>query len=735
MLLFELTRLTTIDPLALVSYRAFVAQIRPKRFKTADYWSAVFGAPAVYDTSTLRITSLLENNSVSYTLVASWSICYETERSFYWDQAGQVLYIHFDHDTFWRSSKYQYGYTYGIGQNQVITIDDIFYLPLVKSVPSLAKNQDLINYNQLNFISGDVVVDNTGGDLDFVLDEYPYGNDCYISYIDTTPDVIDYSRSQTTVLAKLYVEKYNASQREVVFSVQDPRKAADAQVPNVLFSKVGYPYIDDDLANTPIPIMFGTVYSAPAICTNGLLTAGSVSYRLTLYTQSYGTVQVWYNDSWHTVTPTLENTSGFTLSSTDARNSDGSVRKVRCLNALGYSQTKPTSIIRVLNLLFLNVDYVSSNYDTTAWAAAEALFADISIYIPGPTTLYEVIRQIQQQSSLPFRYEFLPDGRRTVLLNDLTKAMSLTIFNEDILDIDTLGFTTDIDALAAKVIVTYAKDYEKNSSRYVINSDYLDYVLETYRLQPTLHLDSLLTTEANAIAKASVDAARFKDIRRLIDLTVCGAQYFGLKIFDMVKLVASRGFVDLDAADNPQGFLDTKDPANYNQQKWATKDGWLAHYNCTLLATGGALWLKGVGPSSPDNTIMIRNSVLQGNGKMLVLSWPYVANLINVWYLSSLTPTYTKMTLLRVGDTTYAYGVLTTTAPDVRLVFDFTTEAVAGAANIPIETIYLGAKTYPKIYESRKWLGVWKAQVIGTDPDLANNSINLRLALIDKLSG
>lgn len=547
MTIFELAKLTLIDNALFINYSPFIYTASPATWATGSYWTTAFGAPAESSAQSIEITSFVRDNVFIYSKVESLADCLLIEKSFYWDNANQVLYIHLEHDQSILFPAFKYGSTFGICDKKACYIGGIFYAPILKSIPSLAQSQDFEAYDQLNFISGNVIADNTGGLLDGFLTEECYGYDCYIGYLDDD-ERDDYDRDEITYLAALYVDDYSASKSEFIWDVKDRRTSQNIKIPTELFDSTTYPNASDDVIGSPIPLAFGLVRVAPAICTNGKTTSGAVSFRIADVLTTMGTVQVKKGDVWTTVATASVSlaTGSFTLAEAVGRDASMNIYECQVLDCIGILNTHSSDIIKYLILRYLGVQYTTSEYDTVEWAEAEALLSTVGLLTEGQIELFEVIRQIQAGSNIGFRFEFKPNGQRTIRVNDFDRADSFRICVEDIEDINDIGFSTDKDLLAATVKIWYAKNYQAGSYRMIVDSSQLETVKEAYRQQPQLEFYTLLTTQAAALDRGLADAAKYSIIRKYPSVVVLGDAFLGVRIFDTGIIEATGDFVDAD---------------------------------------------------------------------------------------------------------------------------------------------------------------------------------------------
>ena len=569
MTIFELSRPVVASRFR--NERPFVYSMAPGDWETADYWTSAFGAPAESSAESMHIGSFFRDGVNRYGLMASFLAVLAQERSFWWGvessivsyagipvtYAGVVvtdgvsrqarLYVHLEHDEHILGPVYQYGKTQGFCKEQALYIDDIFYSPVLESIPSLSQEQDLEAYDALAFISGAAVFKNANGDLDWMIDTPPFGYECSIARLALEKGVRGYTRADLTYRAALYVEDFSASLSKTTLNLQDRRKAQNIKVPTELLSAADYPNLEDNLVDKPVPLLYGTVAALTPVLLNGKAESGAVEYLIAPRLVSMGTVQVKKTinevDTWVTVTPaTIDLATGiFTLSAANGRD-DKTPYDCRVLAPEG-PYGNPLDVIKDLNTRYLGSQYLEGEYDLTEWAAAEAALDNIGIYVPEQTELYELIRKLQNGSVAGFRYEYRPDGRRTARIDDWDRAPAYRIAREDIADIEGVEVETDSDLLAASIKILYAHDYAQDKDSEKIDVSKKTAVQLAYRQEPQLEFETLLQTESLAAECAALKADRYSVARMIASLEVLGSEFLALRIYDVVVVeLVPRGY-------------------------------------------------------------------------------------------------------------------------------------------------------------------------------------------------
>jgi hypothetical protein len=539
MIIAELTKYNELTS-AMTNIAPFTYQGIPATYKQADYWTTAFGCPDESITIKLFISSVVRAATIFYSSMMSLLDCIDQEMSFFWDVDTERLYIHFEHDQCWWSDLFEYGDQLGMTDKDQIYIDAVKYLPLLKSILSIAQQQDLVNYDKLAGIVGNVDVDNHDSILDALIEKPVYGNDFRLYYLPER-DTHDYTRAELINLVYLYVDNYSISLLKITLKLQDKRLAQNIKIPTDLFSVDDYPDIDEQYIGQVIPLAYGLIKSSTGIPIDSNAGVGhDVIFRQALLLSSLGTVQVKIDDIWTTKVPTASDlTVGeFTLAEVDGRNASGAPYECRVLGSVGIANTYASDCIVDLNERYLGVPFIDSSYDRTEWGEEETALTTIGILFKEQIELFEAIRLIQSSANKRFRYDILPDGRRTIRIDDLERTPIINhIPKEKLQNINELPVDTDRKLLAAQVTVKYGFDYNAEYYQQVIDDDNYQYVRRTYRQMPSLEFETALTTKAHAEARAAWEAALFKDVPKLAYIELRGTEFYNLRIYDMLDNV------------------------------------------------------------------------------------------------------------------------------------------------------------------------------------------------------
>ena len=531
----------------------FTYQQQPATHQTADYWINEFGAADESIIFNMYINDFIRDYYNNYSETNSLLDCIDTEQSFYWDSTAYILYVHYEHDySYYTNNYYEYGRASGYNNKRPIFIDDIFYAPLMLTIPSIAQQQDLVNYKKLAGMTGAIEYSNNEGKFDDFINIDITGTKNRLYYLKDLPDIDNYTRSQLVSLASYFIENDSISLHRYSTDLQDLRFKQNIKIPLETFNITDYPNIKDSYIDNIIPLLYGQVRRSEAIPIDGELGTGNdIVFRQAIILTSLGTVQVDIDDQWTTKTPTATNlTLGeFTLSEADGRKANGEPYDCRVVDSVGIVNIYSSDIIKELNERFINVSYNNSLYNTIEWEQEELQLESIGIVFNKSIELYEAIRRVQDGSNIGFRYDIAADGRRTIRIDDPDRSAIAYVSRNEIKGIVDSEIKTNKKLLSAIVKVKYAKDYNSDKYLSVTNSDYQNTVLEKYREQPTVEIETDLITQAQAEDRAELYVSRFSNMPKTIPLSLMGIDYYTLRIYDVIEAELTLAFVNADTGE------------------------------------------------------------------------------------------------------------------------------------------------------------------------------------------
>lgn len=546
MIILELSKLNSV--LSFSPVAPYVYQSMPGAFQLASFWTSTFGAADESSDTIIFVNSFVRAFTGRYDSVVDLATCLITEASFFWDNENQILYNHFEHDQQGYTDVYQYGDAIGLSDSDVVYIDDLEYLPLITGVPSIAQQQDLVNYDQLAFINGSASMRNLEGILDFFITANIFGNDAFLYYLDeeniTFPG--NATRDDLLRLAAFYIDNRGFSLTEFTVDLQDIRKNSNADVLDT-FSITDYPDIGD-IAGDVIPIMHGQVREAKAIPTNGDTTSGTVDFRVAILLTVIGTVQVDIDGIWTTKTPdSISLTTGeFVLSEANGRDASGAIRDCRLLLPTGIEITYTSDMIIDLNQRVIGASFNNSNYDVTEWQQEETSLSSGGWVFDEQIKLFDAIKLVQNGSVIGFRYEIKPDGRRTIRIDNPNRNRIGRVESVDFQNRSELPVATDAELVFAEIRIEYSKSFNSGKFLSVDNNDFSEIVKENNKQQNRNTSETMLNNETDANTRALNDATRFSVVPEILSGDLMGKEFLDLRIFDMLDIEITPGFADAD---------------------------------------------------------------------------------------------------------------------------------------------------------------------------------------------
>jgi hypothetical protein len=552
-LILELTKYSDI-PAAQVPRFPFVWESLPGIHTTADYWKNIMLCPDESIIIALYISSVIQAATSNYALMLSLADCELQELSFFFLVVTELLSIHYDHDENPWTENFQFGDQLGFTNKKDIYIDNVYYASLLKSVPQIQEQEDIIGYNKMAQITGNAALDNTAdphlinGRLDSFITRKLYGNDARLYNLDDLDGVFDFTRSDLEDLAAFTIDDYDLSLQECVVKFLDKRSAQDIDIPVDLFNATTYPLIDNKYVGKYIPLAYGLITASAATPTNGNAGAGvAIIYRQALTLSILGTVQVKIDEAWVTKVPTSTDLINgcFTLAAADCRNASNVPYDCRVLNSTGIPNTHSSDIIKDLNQRYLGILYTASAYDQTEWAAEEIALTSIGILFNKKIKLFEAIRQVRAGSVVRFRDEIKADGRRTIRIDDHDRDVLYHIPKEDINNCNIVPVKSRKDLLTSVVDIKYKHDYDEDTWTVEENDDNQDYVLQNYRqLRKLTEYETALTNQTDAAALAAWYAERYQDIPKIVSLDLRGKGYYFCRVYDIVTAELTAAFMD-----------------------------------------------------------------------------------------------------------------------------------------------------------------------------------------------
>jgi len=231
----------------------------------ALFWTQVLGVTDESTDERIFVLSVIGNYTEHFAKVVSVAECKNTQESWVFNMDEQKLTINYGKDFNPLYTPMEYLRVFGMCDTSVVYVDDVAYLPVISSAPSIKQMQDLIGYDKMAFNTGSFSFDNESGLMDFMRSMSLFNNDVALYWLDYDGRS-EYAREELVPLAWYLWENLEIGKKGGKVTLQDIRKSWSQKIPTHLFSATEYPDIDDDLIDKPIPLLFGNkVFKVPAL--------------------------------------------------------------------------------------------------------------------------------------------------------------------------------------------------------------------------------------------------------------------------------------------------------------------------------------------------------------------------------------------------------------------------------------------------------------------------------------
>ena len=509
---------------------SFAGYTQPTRYDS----SYDFTIPALNETA-LEIGNVFIDN-VAYDEKASEALMVAEEKTFYFDLGNQFLYIHLDHEKLMTGSDFNSLKVQGYSSDRVFYDDnEIEFLPLLTSGYTITESADRLVYAKMAFVTNSAVFDNSDtnrAEFDQFADNPTPGAD--INYLYLTDEELAAGVRTLHAIYTGFAASDELSLEKYRIKVQDKRAQLNKNIPLTTLNTTDFPNIESKLIGKIIPEGYGDILGAIATCTNGTIGSGNVEYKYATDGTSITTVYVKTEDAWNSVTPVSTDAINceYVLSSTDARDSSGNPKlsKVDCrLRDIDG----PGEIMKDMIERYLGFRYLPEYYNQTQWVAETAYLADIYLYLGEQKPFFEYIEEVQNASDYGFRFRIDRDGKFTLKVDDINRAVSKAYLAIDNIS-DLTPSKRDFQEYASTVKITYSEDQENGDSSFVIVDDYETEALDVYRLPKQAEFKSNLKTLALAEDKGERLALDYSVARNQITFSL--NQIEEREIYDVITV-------------------------------------------------------------------------------------------------------------------------------------------------------------------------------------------------------
>jgi hypothetical protein len=490
------------------------------------------------NTVRLKVTQVKVNNS-PYTKQTTYAAYKANDSSFYWDNDAQTIYIHYEFGDSSSLSNTFIGIGSGYSYRSVQYIDDIEYLPLIQTVPSIKRKTDKFQSSKMTFQDQTVIIKNGNAQLDaFIANPVPGSEGSLILYDTETSTQLQYYTG--------FVSADKITRTTATITLKDKRRSENVKIPSNRLTSDDWTNLEDRLENQIIPEGYSDHKWVEAYPLNGTTTSGNVQYKFATDATALDVVRVRKrNDSkvWRVVTPLNTDLSigYFELSRTDATDVDGDGDIMDCVvDCTLRSQTNPGDIIADMNDRYNNIGYNSTSYNQTEWASEAAKMSDVRLYMDEEKNFFEWVEALQNGTNLWFAYSIAGDGKRTLRVSDPNRTVDRTI--SEPFKGDTPEISRDFSEYSSTVEVVYNQRPINGYEQRVKVDTYEETAIKNYGVPKNDVYETLLKTESTAQIKANVIAEDQQEPRPTVKVVKHEPKLsdVDLEIYDIVNIDTSR---------------------------------------------------------------------------------------------------------------------------------------------------------------------------------------------------
>jgi hypothetical protein len=422
-----------------------------------------------------------------YPEASSLANCISTEKTWFYDSDTTDFYIHFED-----SNPYYYyeriafgvavGFTKGIDNTTNNYFEDVYYEPLVQSVPNLQKQKDALFYGILQYQGGSITFDNTNGYFDDFSQRDLYGQPIRVKL---SFEGLPFDEALTVYTGK--VEDFIHTMTSFTVNIADIRKTLSRKLPINTLSLTDWPDMEEKLDGTPIPIAYGSVINGTAYKVTDT-TPNTYVFCDTTYNAVASSITVVDKDG------AVVSHSGTVTDGTFTATSD---EKNLYVSFSVPSVTNGLDIIEDVLSNYESIDYNITNFDTLEWEESKIDVADSGIWI-GKGALKsaaDIIELICIDNNGIF--DVLPDGRFTFRMYDGDRIPTHEIFEDELLMLPQVPYKATEYLSSAKV--AYNIDIKEKDPVLYTNDSFESKGYGRYRQYKERKFDTTLVNKADAI--------------------------------------------------------------------------------------------------------------------------------------------------------------------------------------------------------------------------------------------
>ena len=375
-----------------------------------------------------------------------------------------------------------------------------FYEGRLISIPNISYKKDSTYYSLVSFDGGNIVLNNTDGFFDNLDEEDVYGQICTLRYSDG-------GTFQTIYTGYFESFQLNGIPGQLIANVYDKRKVFSNKMPNNYFRIEDYPYLNESNDGLPIPVGFGKINKAAAICLNETEQV-SVDpivlpdyYTFKICDDTLGPIQsvdlVFVEGV--EVTPLNIDLTTCTFQLPSTIYVPGKFVSVSYHGYVVDSELlqNPIKVLEHILENYAGIQKNSFNYNLTEWNAArdKVGIPNIGLHIAENKSMIDIIGEISNSVFGTFLIQ--KDGLITFKIRDVTLDPIAIIRVDDQIEAPIQNYRSD--EYANSIRVGHSKAWSNGKSSWVTIDDQEEALFNRYRVNAGKEVSTLLSSKADAI--------------------------------------------------------------------------------------------------------------------------------------------------------------------------------------------------------------------------------------------
>ncbi len=505
-------------------------------YGNGSFGYGTFGSSGVSDLGSsgiiVQIGSVLVDG-VSYTQVTTFSNLRTLDKTFLFDFNEQVVYIHFANEAWPETFG---GISLGVASGYSTQIQAVYqntlYEARVKSIPNVTTKVDPLFFGVISQTPGTVVIDNTDGAFDAIVQGDLFGQALRMKYGGKGVSFGDYKQIVTA-----YIDDFDVNETDLSISIMNPRKKLFQKISEQLYLVADWPDLDDRDINKAQLLIYGQVYDVEPVCTNkAAVTPDPYTFKIsdTTFNALISIDEVRVNDTVVTPTATSLPNGTFSLAAADYDPKDGDKNKVT-VDLVGSSITNALDIIVDLLTNYAGATYTNDFFDIGNWTDATNRVSDIGIVIK-EKKLIDIIEQICKTVHGVFTVD--GPGKYVFYLPDTTALPVKEILQTDRLN--QVENTNDSSTYISSISVRYNQRIKEKGWQYLVEDDDEAALQIRYKARNGLDYETLLLSEADAQALADLMINRYGGIFPIFKVEIKDLDVFDQPIYSVVNVTLDR---------------------------------------------------------------------------------------------------------------------------------------------------------------------------------------------------